>query len=87
MITPRKPITNPWRLTQAQERVIDAMTRHGCHKLVARELNVSVKTIEAHMHAVRERMQARNQTMAAITYHRWKTGDLVLPIPQHPDEA
>lgn len=86
-MTKPKPITNPWRLTPAQVRVIDAMTRHGCQKLVTTELGVSLKTVGSHMQAVKFRMKVRNQTMAAITYYRWKTGDLVLPIPKHPNEA
>ena len=42
-----------WVITEAQSRALDAIVKHGCNKAAANALGLSVKTVEAHVVAVR----------------------------------
>jgi DNA-binding CsgD family transcriptional regulator len=41
-------VPNPWGVTAAEAACLDAFAEQGAHKLVARELGLSVKTVETY---------------------------------------
>ena len=43
-----KPVTD-WNLTDRQVEVLEAVIKHGDHKLVSKILHIDVRTVEAHM--------------------------------------
>ena len=72
---PRRDYGNPWNLTPAQSRVMDAMCAHGCHKLAAQALGISAKTVEVHTGLVAARMEPlRTPLMRYLAWDRWRRG-------------
>jgi DNA-binding CsgD family transcriptional regulator len=65
---------NPWGLTAAEFRVVTLTVEHGHHKLVARELNRSIKTVEAHWQAIRRKIGGRNMVRCVLMFDRWQRG-------------
>lgn len=68
----RTPIPNPWGLTTREAEVFDAMTRLGCCKLVARELNRSVSTIEQHCWNAGSKFNERTSLLRYLAWDRWR---------------
>ena len=68
------PQPNPWGLTPHQAAAMDAVCEHGCHKLAARALGVSVKTIEAHVQKASVRMCTRTTLSKYLAWDRWRRG-------------
>lgn len=62
---------NPWGLTAAEENVLRTLCEHGCHKLAARALNRSQKTIEAHLSNAAKKMPHRSPLARFIAFDRW----------------
>jgi hypothetical protein len=64
---------NPWGISPAEARAMDAFIEHGCHKEAARKLGLSVKTIETHCRVARERMfQQGTGIKYLIMWDRWR---------------
>jgi DNA-binding NarL/FixJ family response regulator len=61
---------NPFGLTHRQCEVMEALTRHGDSKLVARELDVDSKTIDWTIREAVKRMGARNRIQAVVRFDR-----------------
>lgn len=59
-----------WRLTAKQAAVMDMVVEGHCNKSIARKLGVGVKTVEAHVSAVRKLMAVDNRTRAAVLWDR-----------------
>lgn len=59
---------NPWNLTPAQVRVMRAMIAHGSNKHAARQLDLSVKTVDSHINAARRRMAKTLPSKGRLTY-------------------
>lgn len=66
---------NPWGLTAAEFRVMAFTVELGHQKLVARELNRSIKTIEAHWQTIRRKIGERNMVTCVLTFDRWQRGE------------
>ena len=66
-----KKYDNPWNLTPGQARVMNAICAHGCHKLAAQALGLSVKTIELHASHVGLRMGTRTMLQKYLEWDRW----------------
>lgn len=62
---------NPWNLTARQVQVLEAMARHGTRKLVARELNVGLQTVDTHLAKAYRAMNKPNKLMAVLAFDRW----------------
>jgi DNA-binding NarL/FixJ family response regulator len=63
-------VSNPWGLRPRQFEVMQVLTRTGCNKMVARELGISVRTLEQHLMACRKAMGAPNRAMALLAFDR-----------------
>jgi len=66
---------NPWGLTEAQTRVMDAFIEAGCAKGAARLLDCSIKNIEHQIQHCRKKMTATNRLHFFIQWDRWKRQD------------
>lgn len=71
---PRLPHDNPWGLTPRQAETMDALCRTGCHKLVARELGIGLKTVETNMWRVHEKIPGANRVQRILAWDRWRRG-------------
>lgn len=67
------PSENPWGLTPREVQVLSALRRLCSQKAVARELGLSVKTVEAHCYNARFRMgNSYEGTFAyVLAFDRW----------------
>jgi DNA-binding NarL/FixJ family response regulator len=63
---------HPKGFTVDQERILDALVEFGCNKLVARHLDIPVRTLENHMSRIMARMGVRNRMHLAIEWDRWR---------------
>lgn len=63
---------NPWGLSPAEERAMDAMVKTGSQKGAARALGVSVKAIEVHCQAARDRMFQEGRFLHLLLWDRWR---------------
>lgn len=63
---------NPWGLTEAQTRVMDAFIEAGRAKGAARLLDCSIKNIEHRISTCRQKMKATNRLHFFIQWDRWK---------------
>lgn len=68
------PAVNPWGLTEVEARTMDAFIEAGSHKGVARKINRSVKTVEAHCARVKRKMSSRNKIDFLLQWDRWRRG-------------
>jgi DNA-binding NarL/FixJ family response regulator len=66
--------TNPWNLSERQERILEALAEHGTDKKTAQALGVSCKDIEYHTQRVRKLMGGVDRLCAVVMYDRWKRG-------------
>jgi DNA-binding NarL/FixJ family response regulator len=74
--TPTEDNSNPWGLTTAQLKAMRAVCTHGCHKLAARELCLSVKTIENHALAAAKKMGIQGTCLSKyLAFDRWMRGN------------
>lgn len=64
-------MNNPWKLSEGEVATLDAMTKCGNTKLAARERELAVNTIQAQLWRAKEKMGARNSTMALLMFDRW----------------
>jgi DNA-binding CsgD family transcriptional regulator/NTP pyrophosphatase (non-canonical NTP hydrolase) len=62
---------NPWNLTAAHIRALRSVIQAGSNKAAAAQLGLSVKTIEAHLAALRKRIGTRTPRQALIEFDRW----------------
>lgn len=70
---PKAPRTdgNPWGITNGEARALDAVIATGSHKLAARELGLSFRTIETLAQCARNRMGKVPLIQACIQWDRW----------------
>lgn len=66
--------TNPWNLTDAEARAMDALIEHGTHQRAADSLARSIKTVEYQIGNARRRMGARVALHALLEWDRWRRG-------------
>jgi len=62
---------NPWGLTPAELRVLDAIYRTGGGELAAKDLGLSIKTVSGRVTGILKKMPAPNRTLAVLAYARW----------------
>ena len=67
-----KKYDNPWNLTPGQVEVMDAICTHGCQKLAAAALGLSVKTVQAHADKAGQRIGARTMLAKYLAWDRWR---------------
>ena len=65
-------MSNPWGLSPAQARALSAVIETGSRKGAARKLDLSAKTIEAHVSAARFKMRSEGQVAHLLTWDRWR---------------
>jgi hypothetical protein len=86
-----KPKQNPWDLSPRQIEVMEAMCKLGCAKLVAKDLNLSLKTIHAHLYDTSRRMRKRFSLTKYLAWDRWRLQQRVLSaisaLPHDSQEA
>lgn len=66
---------NPWGLTEAQARVMDAYIETGSHKAVAKKLNVELCTVGWHVCHAKKRMKSRSKIQHFIEWDRWRRAE------------
>ncbi len=66
--------SNPWGLTPAQLKAMQAVCTHGCIKLAARALGISKRTIECHVWVAGEKMGYRTYLAKYLEFDRWMRG-------------
>lgn len=82
-----KKYDNPWNLTRAQARAMDAICTHGCHKLAANALGLSIKTIEAHSTQAGFRMRSRTMLQKYLEWDRWMRNRASGSTNRHADQT
>lgn len=63
--------SNPWGMTPKEEQAMRAVCEQGCHKLAARLLCRSIKTIEVHVSNAGKKMPQRTPLSRYIAFDRW----------------
>lgn len=63
---------NPWGLTEFEAKTMDAVCELGSHKLAARRLCRSVKTVEKHVHNVAVKMASAGRRDKYVTWAVWR---------------
>jgi DNA-binding NarL/FixJ family response regulator len=66
---------NPWGITPREQEVLDRLADLGCNKTVAKEMNLSIRTVEAHMGSALSRMGLRHRLQAVVWWDRWKRSE------------
>jgi DNA-binding CsgD family transcriptional regulator len=64
-------MTNPWNLTDREAEVLQRLTELHSNKAVARQLNLSIRTVEMHLVAIRKSMRAASRVEAVLLWDRW----------------
>lgn len=67
-------MSNPWNLTPQQAATLSALAEVGCGKKVGRELGISYKTVEQHVHIAKLRMGIEHRVSAVVAWDRWTRG-------------
>ena len=67
----KRDYANPWRLTPAETKVIEAWIENGEAKQAAVAIGVSYKTIEGHSLSIRKKMAVPTTLLAVLAYDRW----------------
>jgi DNA-binding NarL/FixJ family response regulator len=70
--THRTTRENPYRLTDREIEVADAMVRYGCIKAIAKELGIAKHTAATHTIRVAKKMGLANRWLAAIAWDRYR---------------
>jgi DNA-binding NarL/FixJ family response regulator len=55
------------RLTLREQDVVRHLGRGSPNKIIARELNMSLSTVKAHVHSIMKKLNVKNRTEAAVT--------------------
>ena len=63
---------NPWNLPPQQCATLTALAEVGSSKLAAREMGISYKTVEQHIHEAKRNMGIEHRLTAVVAYDRWK---------------
>lgn len=53
-------------LTQREMQVLDSLSRGGCNKSIARDLDVSIGTVKTHVRAIMGKLDSRSRTDVAL---------------------
>jgi len=61
-------------LTRRERQTVELLIKHGICKLVADEMAISLKTVEAHLHRARVKTGHRNFIHLTFAYARWAQG-------------
>ena len=70
-------------LTAREAEVLRLVARGACNKSIARELEIAVGTVKAHMKAIMSKLDASSRTQAASIAARRGLVDLAVQLPQH----
>lgn len=62
---------DPWSLRPRQREILARLAEHGSNKQAARELGISLRTVEAHLVDAYRRMQAPNRVRAVALWVSW----------------
>ena len=60
-------------MSERERQCMDALIRVGRCKLIARELNISHRTVESHIENVLYGMNIPNTIVLAVEYERWRS--------------
>jgi FixJ family two-component response regulator len=63
---------NPWRLSQGEQRAMDAVIEHKCDKAAAEALGISSKTVSVQTIRAKTKMNAANRLDALLTWDRFR---------------
>lgn len=63
---------NPWGLTDAQARVMDAYIETGSHKAAATALGIELSTVAWHVLHAKRQMKSRSKIQHFIEWDRWR---------------
>ena len=66
----KKGELRPYRLTAREEQILDCVARALTNKEVARELQISEKTVKHYMTVIMEKLQVRNRVEAVLKVKR-----------------
>ena len=69
--TPPPPRDNPWNLSEAEERTLNALLKTGCDLDSAKELGLSHRTVEKHLAETRKKMGVGNRVLQALLWDKW----------------
>lgn len=61
-------------LTFRECQALDELIAHGCNKTAARQMGVSIRTLELHLQHAYRKMDVDNRIQAAILWDRFKSG-------------
>ena len=70
--THRTTRENPYRLTDREVEVADAMVRYGCIKAIAKELCIDKNTAGKHTIRVAKKLGLSNRWLASIAWDRYR---------------
>jgi len=62
---------NPWNLTDKEDLIVTVMLQVGRSKSIARMLGMSARTVEAHCHSIRKKMDVNSLILAALAWDRY----------------
>lgn len=63
---------NPFGMTPRQAQAMNAICDHGCYKLAAAALNISVSSLEQHLGAANGRVPGRTRLQRILAWDRWR---------------
>lgn len=63
---------NPWNITPAMQKVLDAIIAVGSPKGAAYELNISIRTLDCLFGEAKKRMGLRTRLHALLEWDRYK---------------
>jgi DNA-binding CsgD family transcriptional regulator len=66
---------DPWKLTEREVEVIEAMCELGSRKLVAEELYIAKVTVDDHMRHLMAKMREQTALRACVEWMKWKLGE------------
>lgn len=82
-------VETPWSLTKSQIQILDLLVSYdGCHRLVAEDLKISTRTVEAHCRNIRKLMGlvGRGHMAHVLAWQRYRLkGDCLLPDAKTPE--
>lgn len=64
--------TNPWQLSDGEQRAMDAVIEHKCDKAAALALGISPKTVSVQTIRAKAKMNASNRLDALLQWDRFR---------------
>lgn len=59
-----------WRLTPREEQLMECLIAHGYRKRISTQMNLSIKTVDAYIERIKQKVGVQTSVQLAVAYDR-----------------